>query len=164
MRLKNFLSEAAKFKLSNHVLDLITNVISKKIGEEFYPFGGFRNYYEEFKSSDGRTGVGVRYITPTGKMFRFNWLKGENTQSTFTSVDIWNSLKNLNKPDKTIIFPDDFNIVQSLDAVQKAFTSSGDIELNEDEIVPVKKKRGRPRKIQVTDRETRSFKSNKTNL
>lgn len=157
MRLKNFLSEAAKFKMSANVLKLITNVISKNIGEKFYPFG--KDNQEEFKSTDGRNGIGVRYITPTGKMFRFNWLKGDNLSSTFTSVDIWYSMKNLDKPDKTIYFPDDFNIVQSLDAINKAFSiPAGVIDINEEEIVqPVKRGRGRPRKIQVVDRETRTI-------
>jgi len=155
MRLQYYLSEAAVFKMSSDAQKLIKSVISKKIGENLYPLG-----LEEFKSSDGRDGYGARYITNNGKMIRFNWLKKDDLKSTFTSVDIWNSLKNLNKPDKTVYFPDNFNILQSIDTVVQAFAMApGSIELNEDE-QPVKRKRGRPRKIQVTDRESRTINFN----
>lgn len=153
MRLKKFLlNEAASFKMSPNVLKLISSVVSKAIGHNLYPMG-----QEEFSSSDGRKGVGIRYITQSGKMFRFNWVKGNKLSSTFTSVDIWNSFENLKVPDKTIHFPEDFNIVTSINAIKDAFnaTSNISIELDEEEEIseeePVKRKRGRPRKIQITN-------------
>lgn len=153
MRLKAFLlSEAATFKMSPEVHKLISNVVSKAIGFKLYPMG-----QEEFSSKDGRQGLGMRYITQTGKMFRFNWLKGNKLTSTFTSVDIWYDLNDLSTPNKTIHFPEDFNIVTSINAIKTAFnsTSNKTIDLDEEESVseeePVKRGRGRPRKIKITD-------------
>lgn len=154
MRLKMFLNEASfNIKVSDKVLKLITDLIAKKLGEKFYKFGN--DFMEEFTSNDGRKGFGARYLTDSGKMFRFNWLKDENSSMTFSSVDIWNSFKTLEKPDKTVNLPEDLNIVQSLDKIIKAFKlSSGSIDLDESYIYEneeVKRGRGRPRKIVVNN-------------
>lgn len=166
MKFIDYLNEA-KFSVkdTNEAMKLILNVISKRLGESFYRFGGENHFQEEYTKSNGDKGIGFRFLTDSGKMYRFNWSRMSNS-NTFTSVDVWSKSKDFSLPDVTITFPENMNIVKSLDKIVKALKmNSGELDIDEsvlrwevlnslekdeedsldeeDEIV--KKKRGRPK-------------------
>lgn len=117
MKFKIFITEAS---FSNPNLEkavrLILKSLSSKVGFGFHPFGGKGNNFEKFKKSNGNKGIGMMYILDDGRLVRFNW-EDNKKSSTMTSIDIWNDMKMIEKPDFNLDIPADYNIVQSIDAI-----------------------------------------------
>lgn len=118
MRLKRFILNEASFGNKNleKAVKLILKTLESKVGFKFYPFGGQGNNFERFKKSNGNSGIGMIYVLDSGKLVRFNW-EGNKKSSTLTSIDVWNDMKNLEKPDFNLDIPVNYNIVQSIQLI-----------------------------------------------
>jgi len=117
MRLKSYLNlNEASFGNKNleKAVKLIVNVLSKKTGYTFAPFGGKGNNYEKFSKSNGN-GIGMTYVLNDGKLVRFNWEQNKKS-STISSIDIWNNMRS-NNIDYSLEIPQNFNIVESINSI-----------------------------------------------
>ena len=117
MRLKSYLSlNEASFRNNDleRVVKLLLNVLSRKTGYDFAPFGGKNQNFEKFSRSSGN-GIGMVYVLNDGQLVRFNWEKSKKS-STISSIDIWNSMRS-EKVDYSLEIPKDFNIIQSVKSI-----------------------------------------------
>jgi len=124
MRLKSFIINEASFSNKNleKAVKLILKTLESKIGFKFNPFGGNGNNFERFKKSNGNSGIGMIYVLDNGMLVRFNW-ESNKKSSTITSIDVWNDMKTLEKPDFNLDIPEDYNIVQSINTIAKFIKS-----------------------------------------
>lgn len=88
---------------ANRAVSLVAKVVSKRIGEKLYRYGG-RDGVQEY----GR-GVGFLFMAPSGKAFRLNLEGGE-----FKTASIWKSFKLGAYADFTVTF-EGLNIVEVVD-------------------------------------------------
>ena len=85
--LKNFtefVNEAVRTKDAPKAFDLIASYISRKMGEQLYPYPEF----ERYSKSDGSSGFGKRYYTDSAKSVRLNVEESEGS-TDITSIDYW---------------------------------------------------------------------------
>lgn len=124
MRLRSFILNEASFGNKNleKAVKLILKTLESKVGFKFHPFGGQGNNFERFKKSNGNSGIGMIYVLDGGKLVRFNW-EGNKKSSTLTSIDVWNDMKNIEKPDFNLDIPADYNIVQSINMIARFIKS-----------------------------------------
>ena len=127
MRFKKFIINEASFgnkNLEKAVKSLI-KVLGNKVGFKFHPFGGKGNNFERY-SKGGASGIGMIYVLDNGRLVRFNW-ENNKKSNTLSSIDVWNDMKTLEKPDFNLDIPKDYNIVQSIkmisDFIKKPSTS-----------------------------------------
>ena len=124
MRLRSYIMNEASFGNPNlkRVVKLILKTLESKVGFKFNPFGGPGNNYERFNKSNGNKGIGMIYVLDNGMLVRFNW-ESNKKSSTITSIDVWNDMKTLEKPDFNLDIPEDYNIVQSIKTIAKFIKS-----------------------------------------
>lgn len=116
MKFFNYINEAKFSKKDLKVVSgMLASVIGKKIGYEFFPFGGYEGYFEKFSKAGGGSGFGYVYVFGEGQLIRFNWESSKNS-STITSIDLWNSMSDEN-PYATLEIPKNYNVVQSVNKI-----------------------------------------------
>lgn len=107
------INEAA-FSMNNlrKVSNLLAKIASKKLGADFQ-FA----WSDNFKKSDGASGVGMRYMSTAGKQIRFNNVKKSKNAFTVNSVDYWKPGDGFTEPSLTMYFKEGVNIVQLKEAL-----------------------------------------------
>jgi len=125
MRFKKYMINEASFRNSDleKAVKLLTNVLGRSVGSQFYPFGGHNNNTERFKKGNGKSGIGMKYVLETGKMVRFNLEKGGKS-SLITSVDIWDDMKTPEKPTANLPILKGINILEVVKIVSKFIKTS----------------------------------------
>lgn len=102
-------------------LEKVVKIYAKLISKKF-PGGEFKFLgLEEFKRDFG-PGKGFRYINEDGAMLRFNWDAKVAKKATYdlTSMDFWEAGNlNFQKPTKTIMFKQEFNVIEVIDEIAK---------------------------------------------
>jgi hypothetical protein len=79
-----FVNEAVRTKDEAKAFDLIASYISRKMGENLYPYP----FFEMYKKSDGTSGFGKRYFADSGKSIRVNVDQSEGS-TDISSIDYW---------------------------------------------------------------------------
>lgn len=117
----NTVASLTDAKFTSDRISQINALYGKLFGEEFG--GDFKVVYkEEFKSSDGREGIGYRMFNPQGYQLRFSFNKdnitasnAKNTLDTFVvdSIDFWDKNNTeLDKPSFTCTFSSSRSVEQ----------------------------------------------------
>lgn len=107
------LNEVAFFNSSfKTAVELIVKQLSKTMGK-LYPYGGYKNYEEWYKKSNGMNGYGLRFISDKGEMVRFN-IDSKIKSKQITSIDYWKNNSNFNQPYKSIDVPLQMNSIEMI--------------------------------------------------
>jgi len=94
-------------------------IIGQRIGTKLYP----SLIKQDVIKADGRKLSGIIATFGSVKQIRFNW-KMTDTSSTIVGVDIWENVKQkLFTPTKELVFENDENILQIIDAIVQAIQS-----------------------------------------
>lgn len=105
---QHLLTEAFKEKSMPSIVSKVVNIISKRIGQRFYPYN--KNGYQLLKA-DGKSYSGYLFFMQSLKAVRFNTLGGK-----FDSIEIWNRYTIGSKSDFTIRL-DGMNIVKIINDI-----------------------------------------------
>ena len=95
--------------------ELMAKLASKKLGAKFKFL-----WTDSFKKSNGQKGFGALYVSPQGKMIRFNYIKNVGSDFSINSVDYWVDRK-IGEPSTTsVTFNKETNII---DVTNKLFAT-----------------------------------------
>jgi len=133
-RFNKFLINEAKFSKTDlpKVVKILVKVIEKKTGVKLYPMGGDGKNFENFVKSNGKKGIGMRYFGDNGVMIRFNLYSNQKTGQV-SSIDLWGSSSDLNKPAFNLPLPSELNSVEMSKTIADFFKRprTGQIKLVE---------------------------------
>jgi hypothetical protein len=119
-----FLSESFAKASTEIALQKACKIIGRRLGTKLY----LSILPIDVIKQDGRKLSGLIATFEGRKQIRFNW-KTVDTSSTIVGVDIWYDVKRkLFKPEKEIIFENDQNILQIIDAVVQAVENENAVD------------------------------------